>query len=106
MIFFQVYNIIQQTVWMFLFFKILFILERMFLFFKILFQKEFFFKILFILERERVQVGGTKGEGESQADSTLSTEPNVGLDLTTWAKTKSSALNQLHHSGGPDSTIL
>ena len=35
-------------------------------------------------EREREQVrGGSEGERESQADSLLSVEPNIGLDPMT-----------------------
>ena len=38
---------------------------------------------LFILKREGECGGGAEGERESQADSTLSTEPDMGLGLTT-----------------------
>ena len=51
---------------------------------KTLFLKKIY---LFILERERehmcVRWGGGEGERESQADSTLSTEPDAGLDPRT-----------------------
>ena len=40
------------------------------------------FKDLFILEKERVR-REEEGERESQADSPLSMEPNIGLNLTT-----------------------
>ena len=44
----------------------------------------YLFKDLFILERKRVESGGGgKGERESQVDSLLSSEPNMGLDLAT-----------------------
>ena len=52
-----------------------------------------------------------KGEGESQADSTINTEPDIGLNLTnheimTKAKIKSQTLNQLSHPGAPLFTNL
>ena len=40
----------------------------------------FLLKILFILEREQAR---GEGERESQADSELSTEPDIGLNPTT-----------------------
>ena len=56
----------------------------------------FFFKILFICSREGETVhactSGERGRGkgrESQADLPLSTEPNMGLHLMTWVKSKS-----------------
>lgn len=52
--------------------------------------------------------GQTERERESQADSFLSAEPNMGLDLMTpkiWtqAKTKSPLLNPLSYPGTPSS---
>ena len=51
---------------------------------------------------------GGRGRGrekESQADSLLTTEPNMGLDLMTlrytWAQTKSQSLKQLSYLGTP-----
>ena len=43
-----------------------------------------FFKVLFIYltENERAQIGGT-AEGEGEADSPLSREPNMGLNPRT-----------------------
>jgi len=42
-------------------------------------QHFFFFKILFVCEREQEEEQREKG----QADSTLSVEPDLGLDLRT-----------------------
>ena len=73
----------------------------------LIFQSTYFFKILFILERESVG-GGIEGEGEgkeSQADSILGTEPNMGLHLMTLRLRPqlklSLSFNQLSHLGVP-----
>ena len=56
---------------------------------KLINLKNVFLKILFIYlrerqhEREREQEQGEEAEGEGEADSPLSREPNVGLDLRT-----------------------
>ena len=42
-----------------------------------------FFKKIYLLERESREEGQRKMERESQGNSVLSTEPDVGLDLTT-----------------------
>ena len=59
------------------------------------------FKDLFQSERAHEQWGGAEKEGETQADSSLSVEPNMRLDLMTqgqtWAETKSWTLNWLCH---------
>ena len=56
-----------------------------------------------ILREERV--GGAEREGESQADSPLSMEPDLGLNPTTlrWPEPKSrvKTLNSLSHPGAP-----
>lgn len=49
-------------------------------------------------------MGEVQREKESLADSTLSEEPEVGLDLTTLrtrAKTEDQTLNRLCHTGTP-----
>ena len=47
--------------------------------------------------------GETEGERDSQVDSVLSVEPDLGLDhdpeIMMWAEIKSWTLNQLSHSG-------
>ena len=56
----------------------------------------FFLKISFIYFRW----GGIEGERETQAKSSLSTEPDTGLYLMTrgsWSETKSQTLNQWSH---------
>lgn len=70
-----------------------------------------FFKILFFLFWERASGGGVEEEGERQADSTLSAEPNAGLSLTglkiiIWAKIKNQMLNQLNLLGAPEQTTF
>lgn len=64
----------------------------------------------FYFERERAG-GGVEEEGERQADSTLSAEPNAGLSLTglkiiIWAKIKNQMLNQLNLLGAPEQTTF
>ena len=75
----------------------------------------FFVWDLFIWEGESKREGawaggGTSGEGEgqreTQADSPLSTDPNIGAgshnsEIMAWAKIKSRMLNQLNHLGTP-----
>ena len=68
-----------------------------------------YFNIFFLIwerERERAWVRERSRERETdcEASSTLSIEPNAGLNRTTpgimtWAKTKSQMLNQLSHPG-------
>ena len=58
-------------------------------------------------ERECVQGRGTEWGRESQAGSTLSTEPDAGLDLRnceiiTWAQINNLMLNRLSHPGAPN----
>ena len=71
-----------------------------------------FFKIyLFIWERERERErawagAGAEIEGEFQAESLLSMEPDTGArshnpEIMTWAETKSWMLNRLSHPGIP-----
>ena len=43
----------------------------------------FFFKILFIYLRERERVNEREGVRESEADSALTTKPDMGLDPPT-----------------------
>ena len=64
-------------------------------------------------KRESTHASQGEAEGESQAGSAVSTEPNMGLDtgigptnheiseIMTWAKIKSRTLNQLSHLGAP-----
>ena len=49
---------------------------------------------------------GTEGEEESQEDSMLIVEPDTGLHLMIWAKTKSQMLNQLSHPGASMTRFL
>ena len=72
-----------------------------------LYSDSFFFLLniySFIGERENTSGRGRERERESQADSTLSTEPSVGLDLVTLRsqpelKLRFGHFNQLHHPG-------
>ena len=63
------------------------------------------------VERERASTSEGGAERESQADSILCMEPDVGLDCTnheimTRAEIKSWTLNQLNHPGAPEYCIL
>ena len=74
-----------------------------------IFQNEIFLK--FVLRERGCTSGveaerGERGERISSRLHTVSAEPNVGLEfiiceITTQAKTKSQALNQLSHTGAP-----
>lgn len=65
-----------------------------------------FLRIIYLFEREKEWWGGTEGEGESQADPSLSRVPDIGLDLTTQRsgpelKSGVGTLDQLSHPGTP-----
>ena len=63
----------------------------------------FFFKSLFIylIKREQEQGGGAEGEGE--ADSLMSRDPDMGLDPGPWDRDLScrQTCSQLSHPGAP-----
>ena len=82
--------------------------------FTLLFKKRFMYVCMYVFiylrERKRIWIkagGGAEGKGEreSQANSTLSMEPNTRLDPMTQTKTKSQTFNWLSHPGAPPPTL-
>ena len=62
-------------------------------------KKNIFLRFTYVFERERESTSGK--ERESQANSTLSTEPDVGLDLTTltqWPELKPRVWSSTDHA--------